>query len=50
MSYVSYTAFRDRLADYMDEVCNDSTAIHVTRQGARSGRRPRNGKSLASFG
>ena len=36
MSYVSYTAFRERLADYMDEVCNDSTSIHVTRQGARS--------------
>ena len=33
---VTYSAFRERLADYMDEVTNNRTALHVTRQGSRS--------------
>ena len=33
---VTYSAFRERLADYMDEVTNNRTELHVTRQGARS--------------
>ena len=33
---VSYTAFRERLADYMDQVTQDRTELHVTRQGSPS--------------
>jgi antitoxin YefM len=31
---VSYSAFRERLADYMDQVTRDRTELHVTRQGS----------------
>lgn len=33
---ISYSAFRENLADYMDQVSNDRTELHITRQGARS--------------
>jgi antitoxin YefM len=36
MSHVSYTAFRQHLAEYMDEVCDSRAALHVTRQNART--------------
>ena len=36
MSHVSYTAFRQHLAKYMDEVCDSDAALHVTRQNART--------------
>jgi len=36
MSHVSYTAFRQHLAKYMDEVCDSHAALHVTRQNART--------------
>ena len=36
MSHVSYTELRQKLAKYMDEVCDSRSAIHVTRQNARS--------------
>jgi antitoxin YefM len=36
MDHVSYTALRERLADYMDRVCDSCAPLHVTRQGARS--------------
>ncbi len=36
MSHVSYTELRQKLAKYMDEVCDSRAALHVTRQNARS--------------
>jgi antitoxin YefM len=36
MSHVSYTAFRQHLAEYMDGVCDSRAPLHVTRQNARS--------------
>ena len=36
MKHVSYSAFRKHLARYMDEVCDSHTALHVTRQNART--------------
>jgi antitoxin YefM len=36
VSHVSYTAFRQHLAKYMDEVCDSHAALHVTRQNART--------------
>jgi antitoxin YefM len=36
MTHVSYTELRQNLAKYMDEVCDSSAALHVTRQNARS--------------
>ena len=33
---VTYSAFRERLADYMNEVTNNRIELHVTRQGSRS--------------
>jgi antitoxin YefM len=33
---VSYTNFRERLAAYMDQVCNSRAPLHVTRQGGRA--------------
>ncbi len=36
MSHVSYTELRSNLAKYMDEVCDNRDALHVTRQNARS--------------
>ena len=36
MSHVSYTELRQKLAKYMDEVCDSRSPIHVTRQNARS--------------
>ncbi len=35
-SHVSYTDFRERLAAYMDQVCDSSAPLHVTRQGGRA--------------
>ena len=36
MSHVSYTEFRQRLADYMDEVWDSRAPLRVTRQNART--------------
>ncbi len=36
MSHVSYTAFRQNLAGYMDEVCDSCAPLYVTRQNART--------------
>jgi antitoxin YefM len=36
MKHVSYSAFREHLARYMDEVCDSHAALHVTRQNART--------------
>lgn len=36
MKQVSYTAFRQHLAEYMDHVCDSRAALHVTRQNART--------------
>ena len=36
MRHVSYTAFRQHLAEYMDEVCDSRAPLHVTRQNART--------------
>jgi antitoxin YefM len=33
---VSYSAFRESLADYMDQVVENRTELHVTRQGSPS--------------
>jgi antitoxin YefM len=33
---ITYSAFREHLADYMDEVTSNRTALHVTRQGSRT--------------
>jgi antitoxin YefM len=33
---VSYSAFRENLADYMDQVTEDRTELHVTRRGSSS--------------
>jgi antitoxin YefM len=34
MTTVNCTTFRGRLADYMNQVCNDHTVLHVTRGNA----------------
>jgi len=36
MAHVSYSELRNNLATYMDAVCDDRTALFVTRQNARS--------------
>jgi antitoxin YefM len=36
VAHVSYTELRGNLAAYMDQVCDDRTALVVTRQNARS--------------
>jgi antitoxin YefM len=36
MAYVSYTELRNKLASYMDEVCDNRTPLFVTRQNART--------------
>ena len=36
MAHVSYTQFRNKLASYMDEVCDGRAPLVVTRQNARS--------------
>jgi antitoxin YefM len=36
MSRVTYSAFRENLAAFMDEVSENRTELHVTRQGASS--------------
>jgi antitoxin YefM len=36
MAHVSYSQFRNNLASYMDEVCDDRVPLFVTRQNARS--------------
>ena len=36
MGHVSYTEFRQRLAKYMDSVCDDRAPLRVTRQNART--------------
>jgi antitoxin YefM len=36
MAHVSYSELRNNLASYMDEVCDSRSAIHVTRQNART--------------
>jgi antitoxin YefM len=35
-SHVSYTDFRERLAAFMDQVCDGRAPLHVTRQGGRT--------------
>ncbi len=35
-SHVTYTDFRERLAAYMDQVCDSRASLHVTRQGGRT--------------
>ena len=35
-SHVTYTDFRERLAAYMDQVCDNRAPLHVTRQGGRA--------------
>lgn len=35
-SHVSYTDFRERLAAFMDQVCDGRAPLHVTRQGGRA--------------
>src|SRR5262245_22173575 len=34
--YISYTTFRQHLAEYMDDVCDSRAALHVTRRNART--------------
>jgi len=36
MTHVSYTELRSKLAEYMDQVCDNRDTLLVTRQGARS--------------
>jgi antitoxin YefM len=36
MRHVSYSAFREHLVQYMDQVCDSRAALHVTRQNART--------------
>jgi antitoxin YefM len=36
MAHVSYTELRNKLAFYMDAVCDDRAPLFVTRQNARS--------------
>jgi antitoxin YefM len=36
MTHVPYTDFRRHLVKYMEQVCDDRTPLHVTRQNARS--------------
>jgi antitoxin YefM len=36
MGHISYTELRANLAKYMDEVCDNRDALHVTRQNART--------------
>ncbi len=36
MTHVSYSELRNKLASYMDKVCDDHAPILVTRQNARS--------------
>jgi antitoxin YefM len=36
MTTATYTAFRERLADYMEQVCDNHEVLHVTRQKART--------------
>jgi antitoxin YefM len=36
MLTATYTAFREHLVDYMNQVCDDRTVLHVTRQKARA--------------
>jgi len=36
MSHVSYTELRANLAKYMDAVCSNRAALHITRQNART--------------
>jgi len=36
MAHVSYTELRNKLASYMDEVCDDRAPLFVTRQNART--------------
>jgi antitoxin YefM len=36
MTTATYTAFRERLADYMEQVCDNHDVLHVTRQKART--------------
>jgi len=35
-SHVTYTDFRERLAAYMDQVCDSAAPLHVTRQSGRA--------------
>ena len=35
-SHVTYTDFRERLAAFMDQVCDSRAPLHVTRQGGRA--------------
>jgi antitoxin YefM len=35
-THVTYTDFRERLADYMDQVWDSRAPLHVTRQGGRA--------------
>ena len=35
-SHVTYTDFRERLAAYMDQVCDSRAPLHVTRQSGRT--------------
>lgn len=36
MTTATYTAFRENLADYMEQVCDSHDVLHVTRQKART--------------
>ena len=36
MPHVSYTQLRNKLASYMEAVCDSHTALYVTRQNART--------------
>ena len=36
MTHVSYSELRNKLASYMDKVCDDHAPLLVTRQNARS--------------
>jgi antitoxin YefM len=36
MAHVSYSELRNKLASYMDKVCDDHAPLLVTRQNARS--------------
>ncbi len=35
-NHVTYTDFRERLAAYMDQVCDSCAPLYVTRQGGRA--------------
>jgi antitoxin YefM len=35
-NHVSYTDFRERLAAFMDQVCDGGAPLHVKRQGGRA--------------